>query len=293
MKKRLIIFSDYGLDDACALVYLLGHADRFDGIDVVCIAGNVPAERSLSNAHKLLAQADSGQWTVDRKGEGRFSISPTASFSPSTPVRLVSTDDFPQKHVFLPSIHGKDGMGDLFSASAKTDAIPYAQWFNSLPESAVILSLGPCTVSLDVIKRFKSVKGAEHVMMAGVVGAEPNYLGMEFNQALDPESLAAQVKFPHKIATLDTCRVRQFNLAGEKIRGGSLLCRLVNRAKELKDARHSDNSYVYDLIAALYLVEPQIFKARVAVDPWGNRLSELAIADEKFSLGEYLAEHNY
>jgi len=220
MKKRLIIFSDYGLDDACALAYLLERAERFDGIDIVCIAGNAPAACSLSNAQKLLYQ------------------------HPVPRTRLIDTNDFPQHYARLPSIHGEDGMGDLFPAPEKMDAVPYAEWVQSLPESATLLSLGPCTVSLDVVKRLKSLKDSDHIIMAGMVNAVPNHLGMEFNQALDVESFNAQVKFPHLIATLDTCRAPQFNLADWRGKSGSLLHRLVNRANELAEARHPCNSYI-------------------------------------------------
>ncbi|MCL2796640.1 MAG: nucleoside hydrolase [Firmicutes bacterium] len=290
MKKQLIIFSDYGLDDACALAYLLEHADRFDGIDVVCIAGNAPAACSLSNAQKLV---NSGQWTVDggqlrgqgseARGQGSRARCPHRAA-----VRLVSTNDFPQNYARLPSIHGEDGMGDLFPKPETIDAVPYAEWAKSLPESVIILSLGPCTVSLDVVKRLKNLKASEHIVMGGMVKAVPNHLGMEFNQALDPGSFNAQVKFPHVIATLDTCRAPQFNLAVWRGKSDSLLHRLVNRANELAEARHPDNSYIYDLITALYLIEPQIFEARAVTDPWGNRLRELRLADKGFMLGEYL-----
>jgi len=269
MKKRLIIFSDYGLDDACALAYLLNYADRFDGVDIVCVAGNAPAHNSLSNAQKLLDHYANSAQSGDKLRN----------------IRLVSTDDFPQEYACLPSIHGEDGMGDLFPEPRKIDALPYVEWLVSLPETAIILSLGPCTVSLDAVKRFKN---PELVMMAGMVNAIPNHLGMEFNQALDPDSYNAQAKFPHKIATLDTCRAPQFNLAAWRFKGGRLLPRLVNRANELAEARHPDNSYIYDLIAALYLIEPQLFKKDSVTDPWGNRLGELRVADELFSLGEYL-----
>jgi len=266
MKKRLIIFSDYGLDDACALAYLLDHAGRFDGVDVVCVAGNAPAHSSLLNAQKLLD---------NYAGGGR----------PLQNIRLVSTDDFLQEYACLPSIHGEDGMGDLFPKPVKIDALSYAEWLASLPKAAVVLSLGPCTVSLDAVKRLKN---PELVIMAGMVNAAPNHLGMEFNQALDPGSFNAQLKFPHKIATLDTCRMPQFNLAGRRFEGGRLLYRLINRANELAEARHPDNSYIYDFITALYLIEPQLFETRSVTDPWGNQLSELRVADEHFSLGEYV-----
>ena len=264
-KKRLIILSDYGLDDAAALAYLLEYAERFNGIDVVCVAGNVPAPQSLANAQKLLLHYG----------------------KPLKNVRLIDTNGFPQEYAALPSIHGRDGMGDLFAAPDKICAVPYAEWVRSFADGTVILSLGPCTVTLDILKR---VKPCELILMAGTVNATPNFNGMEFNQALDVQSYNASLKYPHKIATLDTCRAPQFNLAGHRFEGGGLLYKLINRANGLAEARHPDNSYIYDFITALYLIEPNIFGVRETRDPWGNSLNELYIKDGNFCLAKYVKE---
>ena len=265
-KKRLIILADFGLDDACALAYILEYADRFEGIDIVCIAGNSPAKASLYNAQKLLLHYEGST-----KG-----------------IRLIRTDDFPQNCAMLPSVHGKDGMGDLFPALSHVDATDYAEWVKTLPKDAIILSLGPCTVTVDILRR---TSGYELILMAGLTKAKPNFKGMEFNQALDHASYRACLQRSHKVATLDTCRTRSFNLASRRFYGERMLYKLVNRANELAEIRHPDNSYIYDLITALYLIHPNFFQVRSITDPWGNELNELKCRDSSFSLAEYLQKH--
>ena len=53
---KIIIFSDYGLDDAAALADIILHRDAFEKIDIVPIGGNVPTEVSLRNCLTLLGE---------------------------------------------------------------------------------------------------------------------------------------------------------------------------------------------------------------------------------------------
>ncbi|MDR3022057.1 MAG: hypothetical protein LBU60_05240, partial [Clostridiales bacterium] len=71
MKDRLIIFSDYGLDDAVALIYLLDNR-CYKNMDIVAVAGNTTAQNSLNNVQKLLANYDgdkSGLTIIDTTSE--------------------------------------------------------------------------------------------------------------------------------------------------------------------------------------------------------------------------------
>ena len=267
-KKHLVIFSDYGLDDACALVYLWHHHHLFDQISVVCIAGNAPSNAALLNAQKLVDHAKNPKATAK--------------------TLLVHTDNFVQNYAALPAIHGKDGMGDLFDIPRCIASVPYEKWIKKVKDGAVVLSLGPCSVSLDFLKK-KQV--SQHIIMGGMVNAAPNHNGMEFNQALDVEAYNAQVALPHKIATLDTCRFEAFNLAAKRFDecGKSpLLFQLVNKAIELAEARHPDNCYIYDLIASIYLTHPHFFAEEETTDPWGNKLTQLRLNQENFDFEKHL-----
>lgn len=241
---KLVVFADYGLDDACATVYLLTHRDRFDSIDIVPIGGNVEADRAMTNAGKLLAAAaDEG---ISLRG-----------------VSLVDTTACEQPFCRLPSVHGRDGMGDLLKDCASPVAVvPYESLARTLDCDYEILSLGPCTMVERTLLSAPKKQCGDIIIMGGCNLAEPNYNGYEFNDGLDHEAFVKTLARPHKAATLDTCRADEFNYINEKRTGGKLLDRLINRSVELASARHNDRCYIYDYIAALALVHPERFGVR-------------------------------
>ncbi len=266
-KQRLVILSDYGLDDAVAGAYLLSRADMFCAVDIVAVAGNVSAQKSLFNAKKLVSAAG----------------------AENKKVVIVDTCDIAQHGTDLPSIHGADGMGDLFDGSiikSGLNIVPYNKFFKSLSDGFILLSLGPLTLTEQILKKFKP---SLTLIMAGMVDEVPNFNGMEFNQALDAQSYNNCLKFDHVAATLDTCRDPAFNLAGKRFEENCLMNKFINRAIALAEARHPDNSYIYDFIASLYLTEPKLFKTERVTDKWGNTLSQLKIDNKNFKLCEFVA----
>ena len=268
MKKTLIILSDYGLDDAVAGAYLFGRKDLFGKIFVVAVAGNVSAETSLNNARKLL----------DAAGVGKDFVT------------LVRTDEKEQKFAVLPEVHGGDGMGDLIEKRGEYPYIEFGSFLSSLTpdgENYTVLSLGPLTVTKKIMEKLPR---SQLVIMAGVVKENPNFHGMEFNQALDPESYAECLRYPHVAATLDTCRADAFNLAGCRLGENKLIKKLINRAVSLAEARHSDNAFIYDFIASLYLTDPEIFDVVPVVDQWGNTVNELKVKVGKIALKNFVGE---
>lgn len=268
MKKTLLILSDYGLDDAVAGAYLFPRCDLFEKIFVVAVAGNVSAQTSFENARKLLSAA---------KADENF-------------VTLVKTNGDDQKFAVLPAVHGGDGMGDLISNVGEYPYIEYPEFLSGLSGDGseyAILSLGPLTITKRIMKK---IPKATLVIMAGVVKEKPNFGGMEFNQALDPDAYAECLLFPHAAATLDTCRAEEFNLAGNRFSENALIKKLVNRAVELAEARHNDNAFIYDFIASLYLTHPQIFDVVPIVDEWGNTVNELKVKRGAISLKQLVSE---
>ena len=249
--RRLIILSDYGLDDAVATAHVFERREQFSTIDIVTVAGNVSADTSRRNAEKLLSNLDADL----------------------SHVRIVDTAAVPQCFSQLPSIHGNDGMGDLLSLLPHAiPIISYAEFVEDLPTRPTVLSLGPLTVTVDLLARLQP---EELIIMAGLVAETPNFNGYEFNHFLDRPAFAQAVLYPHVVATLDTCRAPRFNMIERKGQTGGLIGRLIDRAIALAAARHPDNCYIYDYVAAQYLTDPHGFTVDYAVDPWGNRLHQL------------------
>lgn len=249
---KLIMYCDYGLDDALATWDALTHAcaDGYDCVDLVAVGGNVPPEVSLCNAKKLLEQL-----------EGSL---PKITF--------VDTAAEPQPSEFLKEIHGGDGMGDLFSDCAKEfPSVPFSRWLNSLAGEYDLLSLGPMTLVPALLARGGCRK---FVFMGGNIAEEPNFHGYEFNHALNRAAFTEATRsHAHVAVTMDTCRHPAFNIQEEKIVGEALPFRIARRLRDLGLASGERGCYVWDDIAVLYLREPERFKLVRRTDRDGNILT--------------------
>lgn len=258
MKKKVALLCDYGLDDAIATLYLLERADAFERIDILAIGGNFSQKTSLENIKRILTYTD----TVPAH------------------LRVVDTAAAPQSEENIPEIHGKDGMGDVLPAAfeEKAEVISYERWLEEVDPETVIVSLGPCTVTADILKR----KGAMPlILMAGNVAEPPNYNGYEFNHGMDTAAFAASVRYPHAAATLDTCHVPACNLNLLALPTDGLFARMMRRYQALSQGRGEEVCSVYDMVAVVYLVHPERFETVAATDPDGNRLTQLRYISEK------------
>ncbi len=249
--KKLALLCDYGLDDAVATAYLLDNADKFDVIDILPVGGNFPLDTSFNNAKRILSH-----------------------YKHLKNVRIVDTSCLPQPSESLPFIHGVDGMGDVLDDTVdfKADVLSYVDWIKTVGEEYIILSLGPCTVTADILRK---VGKLPLVMMAGNISESPNFKGYEFNHALDLAAFAECVKYPHACATLDSCHHPMCDFYKMELSGESMFCRFARRSAELARKRGEKLCAVYDLVAAFYLLNPDKFKIEKLSDKDGNEVSVL------------------
>ncbi len=263
MKKKVALLCDYGLDDALATLYLLKHSALFEKIDILTIGGNFSQKTSLKNIKRLLTCANK---------------------VPSC-LRLVDTASAPQSENCIPEIHGEDGMGDVLPPKfeEKTPVLSYEEWLREVDRDTVIVSLGPCSVTQDILHR----KGAfPLILMAGNIAEPPNYNGYEFNHGMDTEAFAASVKYPHAIATLDTCHVPACDLNQLSLPEKGLFAQMLRRYQALSKGRGEEVCSVYDLVAVAYLVHPDRFTTESAFDSDGNCLTVLRYISEKSILAD-------
>lgn len=248
---KLIIFCDYGLDDAAATYDVLRLAKEYDGFDVVAIGGNVPSEISLRNAKKLLANVD---------------------YALPSGVRIVDTTGVPQPNEYLKEVHGDDGMGDMFDEKLLygVPILCYEEWISSLSGECDVLSLGPMTLVENVLKRCKVRK---FVLMGGNIAERPNFHGYEFNHALDRTAFTACSRYPHVAATMDTCRHPLLNVQKQELKGEGILCNIARRARQLACRLGQDGCCIWDDIAVKYLLHPDWFTTYTATDKDGNELT--------------------
>ncbi len=250
--KNVALLCDYGLDDIIATLYLFENADKFGKIDIIAIAGNMPLEQTFINAKRITTHADN---------------------LPSN-VRIVDTSCILQNGECLYDIHGNDGMGDVLPSAfeEKVPVIDYKDWLCEVDDSYTLVSLGPCTVTLDILKN----KGKlDLIMMCGNINEPPNYNGYEFNHGMDADSFAQCVKYPHVCATLDTCHCNACDLNKTQFKAQGLLCKMLERYHQMSRDRKEEICSVYDLTAVVYLIHPERFETYSATDPFENKITIL------------------
>jgi len=250
---KLVLFCDYGLDDAAATVDALTHAgeDGYQEVVLVAVGGNVPPDVSLKNALKLVAHC-------------KF---------PHPPVTVVDTTADEQPFEFLKEIHGGDGMGDLFEESAETiTPVRFSDWLESFSGAYRLLSLGPMTLVPHFLKRHADQMHT-FVFMGGNISETPNFHGYEFNHALNRKAFTEAVVYPHVAVTMDTCRNPLFNIQNKEIAGGGMLRSIVQRAKEMTFVSSEKGCYLWDDIAVKCLRHPDWFRTRERTDKDGNLLT--------------------
>lgn len=256
--KKLIIFADYGLDDAAATATVLQRHARFETIDIIAVGGNVPSEVSLRNCCTLL------------------------SCFPETwnKITVVDTTAVAQPGEYLADIHGKDGMGDLFDhrRTAAVRTVPFEQWLPTADGTELLLSLGPMTL----VKRLMEHRSTYFpVIMGGRVRTAPNYRGYEFNHGLDKEAFAFCTKVPHAAITLDTVRTTALDMRLREIVGDDVHSQIVRADQKLSITRGEEGCFVWDDVAACYLLWPERFKLEEETDQDGNRIYNAVYISEK------------
>ena len=247
---KLILCCDYGLDDAAATFDVLSHADKdgWDEVYLVAVGGNVPSEISRRNAKKLVA-----------------------NLFPQGRVTIVDTTAYEQPSEYLKTIHGDDGMGDLFEDKPfKGRVLSFDEFLSSLTGEYALLSLGPMTLVPAILQCGKC---KQFVFMGGNIQEEPNFHGYEFNHALERDAFARAVIFPHVAITMDTCRNPRLNIQEAQIEGESWAHKIADRARSLTFTSGEKGCYIWDDIAVKYLRHPDWFSLYTARDRDGNLLT--------------------
>lgn len=251
---NLILCCDYGLDDAAATVDALFHAraDGYESAFLVAVGGNVPRAVALENAQKLVSHLP----------------------FESVPVVIVDTTAEPQREEFLKTVHGGDGMGDLFDGVDQEHVcpvVPFSAFLQSLEGEYDLLSLGPMTLVPRILSHARCRK---FVFMGGNIAEEPNFNGYEFNHALDRNAFRETVRaHPHIAVTMDTCRDPHLNVQDCRIGDRTLMHRIVARSREMTFVSGERGCFIWDDIAVKALRHPDWFAFKERTDRDGNVLN--------------------
>ncbi|MDE7164369.1 MAG: nucleoside hydrolase [Clostridiales bacterium] len=252
--NRIIMFCDYGLDDAIATLHILKNADMFAKIDIVPIGGNVSVHTAYRNAHTLLHYAKADK----------------------TKVRIIDTREIEQYEADIPDIHGEDGIGDVLKPEkSDLEVVSFADYKaeierNADPAHDCVLSVGPCTVP-----NMLGYVPFCTVLMGGTVGEQPNYGEYEFNEACDVKAFGAFAYKAAAVATLDTCHDKGFGFDTFTM-NDPLADSLINKYREMCNSRDAFVT-VYDYVAALAVTNPELFDVTRIKRPDGVEFNQLKL----------------
>lgn len=176
MKKRVIIDTDPGLDDAVAILFALS-CGQFDVLGLTTVAGNIGLDRTTTNAAGLLAVV------------GRGDI----------PVYSGAEKALLRDNIDAIVIHGDDGLRGVTLppalAQPRRGAVKWlAETLRSEPSGSIdILALGPLTNIAELLNTHPDAADRiGHLVAMGGTILEPGNAGpsSEFNLASDPEAVA-------------------------------------------------------------------------------------------------------
>jgi purine nucleosidase len=258
-KRKIIIDTDPGQDDAAAIMLALGSADELDVLGITTVAGNVSLLRTSTNARII------------------------CEFSGRPDVKVYAGSERPlkRKPISAEHVHGATGLDgpELFEPTMPLQTQNGVDFIidtlRSEPEGTVTLcTLGPLTNVATALTRAPDIAGRiqEIVMMGGAYFEVGNITpAAEFNIYVDPE--AAEIVFKsgvpivmmpldltHKVLTLKA-RVAKIRAIGS--RAAVALAEMLDFFERFDIEKYgSDGGPLHDPTVIAYLLKPELFAGR-------------------------------
>lgn len=231
MRKKLIIDTDPGIDDAIALT-LAYFSDCFEIKLISTVTGNVNLEKTTSNAKKIVNYFDMKNISIAKGCDEPMIIKPiTAS-----------------------SVHGENGLGGVELSEGniehKENSV-YEMAKILKKEKVTIVAIGPLTNVAMLLKLYPEVKKniEEIVIMGGSIDCGNMRPFVEFNIGEDPHAAHVVFNSDIKLTILPLEIGRMINIKIDHP--------LFN--KMLVSYNKISQSSMYDSSAIMYLIEPTIF----------------------------------
>jgi len=259
MKRRIIIDTDPGQDDAVAILLALASPEELDVLGIVAVAGNVPLAHTERNARRIVELA------------GRPEVPVYAGCPRPMVRRLITAEhvhgrtgldgvDLPEPRIALQQKHGVDFIVDTLIAAEAG--------------SVTLCVLGPLTdIAVAFAKAPQIAAGIREIVLMGGAYFEVGNItpAAEFNIHVDPE--AADVVMgsgvPIIMAPLDlthrllTTAERLAAFAGLGNRAGKAVAGLLGFSERFDLAKYgSIGAPLHDPTVIAYLLRPELFKGK-------------------------------
>ena len=279
-RRRIIIDTDPGQDDAVAILTALASPDDFEVLGIVAVAGNVPLVHTERNARRLVELA------------GRTDVTVYAGCAGPLARPWLHTAE----HVHGPT--GLDGYAlpePVTPLGAKHGVDFHVDTIMAAPEGDITLcTLGPLTnVAMALVKQ-PAIAGRirEIVMMGGAYFEVGNITpAAEFNIYVDPE--AADVVFrsgiPITVAPLDvthrvlTTAARRQAFADIGNKAGEAVAGLLSFSERFDLAKYGGiGAPLHDPCVIAWLLKPDLFTGRhinVSIETASELTRGMTVAD--------------
>jgi purine nucleosidase len=279
MKKKIIIDTDPGQDDAVAILLALASPDELDVLGIVAVAGNVGLANNSRNALKVVELS------------GRKDVPVYAGYSRPMRRPLVTAEHvhgdsgldgptLPEPKLKLEKKHGVDFIIETINGHEKG--------------TVTICALGPLTnVAQALVKAPEIAERIKEIVLMGGAYFEVGNItpAAEFNIYVDPE--AADVVFrsgvPITMMPLDvthqmlSTKPRIAAIRGIGNRAGVAVAEMLEFSERFDLEKYGlDGAPLHDPCVTAYMLHPELFKGRqinVAIEVASELTMGMTVAD--------------
>lgn len=259
MRRRLIIDTDPGLDDAVAILLALAAADELEVLGIVAVAGNLPLSQTERNARRICELAERPDVPV-YAGCARPMLRPLAT---AERVHAETSRDqllLPDPTMVPQAQHGVDFLIETLRSAD--------------PGTITLCALGPLTNIAMALVKAPEIAGQIHeLVLMGGAGFELGNVtpAAEFNIHVDPHAAAIVMNsgIPITMIPLDvTHQVLSTPLRIEALRSlenscGRAVAALLGSFEKNRRAKFGSRARaLHDPSVIAYLVRPTLYEGR-------------------------------
>jgi purine nucleosidase len=279
MKRKIIIDTDPGQDDAVALLMALASPDDFDILGIVAVAGNVSLAQNARNALKVV------------------------ELSGRTDVKVYAGCERPMRRhlVTAEHVHGDTGLDgpDLPAPTQQLEAQFGVDFIIDTlmahePGTVTLCTLGPLTnLAMALVKKPAIAERVNEIVMMGGGYFEGGNItpAAEFNIYVDPEAADVVLRsgIPMVMAPLDlTHQMQSTPQRLEKIRSignkaGTAVHQMLSFSERFDLNKYgSEGAPLHDPCVIAYLLKPELFQGRhinVVVETASDLTVGMTVAD--------------
>jgi len=279
MKRKIIIDTDPGQDDAVAILLALASPDELDVLAVVAVAGNVGLAQNAKNALKVVELSGRAGVPV-YAGSVRPMRRQLVTAEHVHGVTGLDGPDLPEPKLQLQARHGVDFLVETLLAAE--------------PGSITLCTLGPLTnVAMALVKEPAIVRGiGEIVMMGGGYFEVGNITpAAEFNIFVDPEAADVVLRCGARITMIPldvthgvlSTRPRLDRILALGNRAGDAVNAMLSFSERFDLGKYGEaGAPLHDPCVIAWLLKPDLFEGRqinVSVETQSELTRGLTVAD--------------